>query len=75
LLDARSCAGSARTTSSAPLESSGREHPAAPVTCSVGPRDTTEAATLMDFAVRARQRMEVIQKVRRRGRSAEGGGA
>jgi hypothetical protein len=55
------------------LESPAREHPTAPVIRSVGLADTTEAATLTDVAVRARRRMEVIQKARRQRRAAEGG--
>jgi len=55
------------------LESSAAEHPAAPVTCSLGVADTGEAPTLMEAAARARRRMEVVQTVRklRRTRGSE----
>jgi diguanylate cyclase (GGDEF)-like protein len=47
------------------LESASAEHPAAPVTCSLGVADTEEAATLMEAAGKARRRMEVVQTVRK----------
>ena len=55
------------------FESCGRGHPAAPVTCSVGLADSDEAPTLLDVAVRARKRMEVVQTVRKLRRAREGG--
>ena len=50
-----------------------RDHPAAPVTCSVGLADSDEAPTLLEVAVRARKRMEVVQTVRKLRRAREGG--
>jgi diguanylate cyclase (GGDEF)-like protein len=50
-----------------------REHPAAPLTCSLGIADTTEAPTLMQVAARARRRMEVVQTVRKLRRARESG--
>jgi len=47
------------------LESVTAEHPAAPVTCSLGVADTDEVPTLMEAASRARRRMEVVQTVRK----------
>jgi diguanylate cyclase len=47
------------------LESFARDHPAAPVTCSLGLADSDEAPTLLDVASRARKRMEVVQTVRK----------
>jgi diguanylate cyclase len=44
------------------------------VTCSLGIADTSEAATLMQVAARARSRMEVIQRARRQREAREGGG-
>jgi len=57
------------------LERSGREVAAGPITCAVGIADTSEAPTLMEVAVRARRRMEVIQTMRklRRSRGQETG--
>jgi diguanylate cyclase (GGDEF)-like protein len=52
---------------------SGRGHPAAPVTCSVGLADSEEAPTLLEVAARARKRMEVVQTVRKLRRAREGG--
>ena len=46
----------------------------APLTCSIGIADTSEAPTLMEVAVRARRRMEVIQTVRKLRRARESGG-
>ena len=51
------------------------EHVAGPVTCSIGIADTGEAPTLMEVAVRARRRMEVIQTVRKLRRARESGGS
>ena len=56
------------------LASAGRGHLAAPITCSVGFADSDEAPTLMEVAVRARKRMEVVQTVRKLRRAREGGG-
>jgi diguanylate cyclase (GGDEF)-like protein len=71
--DARSATAWARRFEDA-LESSTTVHPAAPLTCAIGIADTTEAQSLMDAAVRARKRMEVVQGLRRlrrgRGRGA-----
>jgi diguanylate cyclase (GGDEF)-like protein len=50
-------------------------HPAGPVTCSIGLADTLEEPTLMHAATKARQRMEIIQTVRKLRRTREGGGA
>jgi diguanylate cyclase (GGDEF)-like protein len=55
------------------LETYARNHPAAPVTCSVGVADSDEAPTLLEVASRARKRMEVVQTVRKLKRSREGG--
>jgi len=55
------------------LDATTREHPAAPVTCALGIADTSEAPTLMEVAVRARRRMEVVQTVRKLRRAREGG--
>jgi diguanylate cyclase (GGDEF)-like protein len=44
-----------------------------PVTCSVGIADTGEAPTLMEVAVRARRRMEVVQTMRKLKRARESG--
>jgi diguanylate cyclase (GGDEF)-like protein len=67
--DARSATAWARRFEDA-LESSTTLHPAAPLTCAIGIADTSETPSLMDAAVRARRRMEVVQAVRklRRGR-------
>jgi diguanylate cyclase (GGDEF)-like protein len=48
-------------------------HPDTPLTCSLGIADTSEAPTLMQVAVRARSRMEVIQRARRQREAREGG--
>jgi diguanylate cyclase (GGDEF)-like protein len=56
------------------LVAAARGHPAAPITCSVGFADSEEAPTLMEVAVRARKRMEVVQTVRKLRRAREGGG-
>ena len=45
------------------------------MTCSIGIADTGEAPTLMEVAVRARRRMEVIQTVRKLRRARESGGS
>jgi diguanylate cyclase (GGDEF)-like protein len=58
----------------AALETHIRDHPAAPVTCSVGFADSDEAPTLMEVAARARKRMEVVQTVRKLRRARGGGG-
>jgi diguanylate cyclase (GGDEF)-like protein len=55
------------------LEAASAEHPAAPVTCSIGVADTSEEPTLMQVAVKARGRMEIIQTVRKLRRAREGG--
>jgi len=55
------------------LDACGRNMPASPVTCSIGIADTAEAPTLMEVAVRARRRMEVIQTVRKLRRARESG--
>ena len=57
------------------LDACGRNMPASPVTCSIGIADTAEAPTLMEVAVRARRRMEVIQTVRKLRRARESGGS
>jgi diguanylate cyclase (GGDEF)-like protein len=57
------------------LDACGRNLPASPVTCSIGIADTGEAPTLMDVALRARRRMEVIQTVRKLRRARESGGS
>jgi diguanylate cyclase (GGDEF)-like protein len=57
------------------LDACGRNLPASPVTCSIGIADTGEAPTLMEVAVRARRRMEVIQTVRKLRRARESGGS
>jgi diguanylate cyclase (GGDEF)-like protein len=54
------------------LESAAADHPAAPVTCSLGIADTDEGMTLLEVATRARRRMEVVQTVRKLRRAREG---
>jgi diguanylate cyclase (GGDEF)-like protein len=54
------------------LDACARNLPA-PITCSIGIADTGEAPTLMEVAVRARRRMEVIQTVRKLRRARETG--
>ena len=56
------------------LDACGRNLPAGPLTCSIGIADSAEAPTLMEVAVRARRRMEVIQTVRKLRRARESGG-
>jgi diguanylate cyclase (GGDEF)-like protein len=56
------------------LDACGRNLPASPVTCSIGIADSGEAPTLMEVAIRARRRMEVIQTVRKLRRARESGG-
>jgi diguanylate cyclase (GGDEF)-like protein len=56
------------------LDACGRNLPASPLTCSIGIADSGEAPTLMEVAVRARRRMEVIQTVRKLRRARESGG-
>jgi diguanylate cyclase (GGDEF)-like protein len=70
--DARSATAWARRFEDA-LESSTTLHPAAPLTCAIGIADTMEAPTLMETAMRARKRMEVVQALRkqRRGRDRD----
>jgi diguanylate cyclase (GGDEF)-like protein len=68
--DARSATTWARRFEDA-LESSTTLHPAAPLTCAIGIADTTETPSLMEAAVRARKRMEVVQAVRKLRRSRE----
>jgi diguanylate cyclase (GGDEF)-like protein len=55
------------------LDALGRNLPAGPTTCSIGIADSGEAPTLMEVAVRARRRMEVIQTVRKLRRARETG--
>ncbi|MGH2761884.1 MAG: GGDEF domain-containing protein [Thermoleophilaceae bacterium] len=55
------------------LEASAAGHPAAPLTCSIGIADTTEAATLIGVAARARRRMVFVQAMRRLRRARETG--
>ena len=55
------------------LDACGRNLPAGPLTCSIGIADSAEAPTLMEVAVRARRRMEVIQTVRKLRRARESG--
>jgi diguanylate cyclase (GGDEF)-like protein len=57
------------------LDACGRNMPSAPVTCSIGIADSAEAPTLMEVAIRARRRMEVIQTVRKLRRARESGGS
>ena len=57
------------------LDACGRNLPAGPLTCSIGIADSGEAPTLMEVAVRARRRMEVIQTVRKLRRARESGGS
>ena len=57
------------------LDACARNLPASPVTCSIGIADSAEAPTLMEVAVRARRRMEVIQTVRKLRRARESGGS
>jgi two-component system, sensor histidine kinase LadS len=69
--DARNAGAWARRFEDA-LEAAAALHPAAPLTCAIGIADTTEAPSLLEAAIRARKRMEVVQAVRklRRGRDA-----
>jgi diguanylate cyclase (GGDEF)-like protein len=69
--DARSATAWARRFEDA-LESSTTLHPAAPLTCAIGIADTTESPSLMEAAMRARKRMEVVQAVRKLRRGREG---
>ncbi len=55
------------------LERATATHPAAPVTCSLGIADSDEERSLLEVAVRARRRMEVVQTVRKLRRAREGG--
>jgi diguanylate cyclase (GGDEF)-like protein len=71
--DARSAAAWARRFEDE-LESAAALHPAAPLTCAIGIADTVESPTLMDAAIRARKRMEVVQAVRKLRRGRETGG-
>ena len=57
------------------LDACSSSYPSAPVTCSIGIADTGEAPTLMEVAIRARRRMEVIQTVRKLRRARESGGS
>jgi diguanylate cyclase (GGDEF)-like protein len=70
--DARSATAWARRFEDA-LERSTTLHPTAPLTCAIGVADTTETPTLMETAVRARKRMEVVQAVRKLRRNRETG--
>ena len=70
--DARSASAWARRFEDA-LESTTTHHPAAPLTCAIGIADTTETPSLMETAVRARKRMEVVQAVRKLRRNRETG--
>jgi diguanylate cyclase len=69
--DARSATAWARRFEDA-LESSTTLHPAAPLTCAIGIADTSETPTLLETAMRARKRMEVVQAVRKLRRGREG---
>jgi diguanylate cyclase (GGDEF)-like protein len=69
--DARNAAAWARRFEDS-LESAAALHPAAPVTCAIGIADTVEASSLLDAAVRARKRMEVVQAVRKLRRGRDG---
>jgi diguanylate cyclase (GGDEF)-like protein len=55
------------------LEAQTAAHLGGPLTCAVGLADTTEEASLMEVAARARRRMEVIQTVRKLRRARESG--
>lgn len=55
------------------LQEASADHPAAPITCSIGLADTIEEPTLMQAAAKAHRRMEVIQTVRKLRRHREGG--
>ena len=70
--DARSATAWARRFEDA-LESAITVPPAAPLTCAIGIADTTEAPSLMDAAVRARKRMEVVQALRKQRRGRDRG--
>jgi diguanylate cyclase (GGDEF)-like protein len=70
--DARSATAWAHRFEDA-LESAAALHPAAPLTCAIGIADTAEAPSLMDAAIRARKRMEVVQAVRKLRRGRETG--
>jgi diguanylate cyclase (GGDEF)-like protein len=70
--NARSATAWARRFEDA-LESSTTVHPAAPLTCAIGIADTTETLTLMETALRARKRMEVVQAMRKLRRGRESG--
>jgi diguanylate cyclase (GGDEF)-like protein len=70
--DARSATAWARRFEDA-LESSTTVHPAAPLTCAIGIADTTETSSLMDAALRARKRMEVVQALRKQRRGRDRG--
>ena len=70
--DARSAAAWANRFEDA-LENAAALHPAAPLTCAIGIADTTETPSLLDAAIRARKRMEVVQAVRKMRRGRETG--
>jgi diguanylate cyclase (GGDEF)-like protein len=70
--DARSATAWARRFEDA-LERATTVYPAAPLTCAIGIADTTETPTLMDAAVRARKRMEVVQALRKQRRGRDRG--
>ncbi len=55
------------------LHEASSDHPAAPITCSIGLADTLEEPTLMEAAAKAHRRMEDIQTVRKHRRTREGG--
>jgi diguanylate cyclase (GGDEF)-like protein len=55
------------------LHQAAADHPAAPLTCSIGLADTSDDLTLMQAAAKARGRMEIIQTVRKLRRAREGG--
>jgi diguanylate cyclase (GGDEF)-like protein len=70
--DARSAIAWARRFEDA-LESATTVHPAALLTCAIGIADTMETPTLMETAMRARKRMEVVQALRKQRRGRDQG--
>jgi diguanylate cyclase (GGDEF)-like protein len=55
------------------LHDASADHPAGPVTCSIGLADTSDDQSLLQADAKAHRRMEVTQTVRKLRRSREGG--
>ncbi|HZB31734.1 MAG TPA: diguanylate cyclase, partial [Streptosporangiaceae bacterium] len=70
--DARSATAWARRFEEA-LESSTTVHRGRPLSCAIGIADTMETPSLLEAAVRARKRMEVVQALRKQRRNRDPG--